>query len=330
MLSVRNCSLALSLGSFACTLAAQTVVNPGVPATPAVSFVELRVADLTAVPELGYSSSASSSAALPVSSATTAESSSSAEISAEGPEPAARGKAAVQSGAIYAGMGHVRPFSTVAIALKLGDQGIGGELAVPVLSRLNLRAGAQFFSLNANVTSQGVQATGQLQMRNIFTSVDIYPFRNGFRISPGFTVHNDTHLTAALLAPGGTTFTLNDTDYVSDPSNPIHGNAGFVMGGVSAPRLTFGWGNMIPRAGGHFSFPFEAGFEYISAPGVTLTLAGNGCSSDGCGDINQNGGAANIAAEIVKLKNDLAPLRFYPILSTGISYRFGGGNRNTR
>lgn len=218
----------------------------------------------------------------------------------------------------------MRPFRSFAAGVVLGDQGIGFEVATPLAARLNLRAGAQFFGLNATFTNDGLQGNGQLSLENVFAAVDIYPFRrSSFHISPGVTLHNDTHLYATLLAPGGTSFSLGDADYTSDPTNPIHGYTRFIFGNTVAPRLTAGFGNMIPRTGAHFSFPVEIGFQYISAPAVQLQLAGNGCDADGCGDINSNGGDQNIQDEIKLLESDLAPLRFYPVVTVGVSYRFG-------
>ncbi|WP_041597186.1 hypothetical protein [Granulicella tundricola] len=81
---------------------------------------------------------------------------------------------------------------------------------------------------------------------------------------------------------------------------------------------------MIPRSNKHWSFPFEVGFQYIAEPTVVLNLTGSACSADGCGSIDTDPETqANIVAERKELSDDLAPLRFYPILSTGVSYRFG-------
>jgi hypothetical protein len=237
--------------------------------------------------------------------------------------PFAKG-AITRGGALPAGYGNPA-FKSIAFALKAGDQGLGFEVATPLARRVNLRGGAQFLSYNAALSDDGVNVDAHLKMLNAFACVDLYPFRNSFHISPGVTMHNDTHLTAALFAPGGSTLTLGNDDYTSDPSDPISGSAAVTMGtNTFAPRLTLGWGNMLPHSG-HWAFPIEAGFQYNSAPVVAISLTGIGCDQEGCGDINKNGGAADIQAEIAKYTKDLKPLRFYPILSIGLSYRFGAG-----
>jgi hypothetical protein len=79
---------------------------------------------------------------------------------------------------------------------------------------------------------------------------------------------------------------------------------------------------MIPKKG-HFTFESEIGFQYFSAPTVKYTFTGTGCQSLllgaylNCGPIPQ----ANITTEQNKLQNDLIDLRFFPILSFGLSYK---------
>jgi hypothetical protein len=215
----------------------------------------------------------------------------------------------------------VRPFRTYAVGLRIGTAGIGGELATPLSRHLDLRGGGQFFKYSTSFTTNGLNADGQLSLQNGYVSLDYLPFHNGFRISPGITVHNDNHVSAVLNVPGGNTFTLGDVDYTSEASDPIHGTASINFGNTVAPRITAGWGSLFPSTGRRLSFPAEIGFEYTSYPTVQLNLAGSGCTSDGCGSINTPDNQANINAEIQKLNNDVAPLRFYPILSFGVSYR---------
>ena len=218
---------------------------------------------------------------------------------------------------------NLRPFRAYGISFRLGTNGIGGEIATPLAEHFNLRGGAQTFGTNITFDTDGLHSSGDITLGAAHVSLDYFPFHNGFRISPGLTFHNDNHVFATLLVPPGNSFSLGDADYVSDPTDPIHGTARLTFGNSVAPRFTIGFGNMIPRDGRHWSFPTEIGFQYISRPTVVLSLAGRSCSADGCGDVNSGDGAANIASEQQMLNDDLSPLRFYPILSTGVSFRFG-------
>jgi hypothetical protein len=227
----------------------------------------------------------------------------------------------------------MRPFSAVAVALKVGSGGIGFDVATPLMQRLNLRSGASFFSYNTSLTQDGLNIAGAIKFQNASTSVDIFPFNGSFRISPGITFRNNNALNAAITVPGGQSFSLGDSDYTSDPLDPIHGTAAFAFGSSNfAPRLTMGFGNMLPRNGSRFSFPVEVGFEYISQPTVRLNFAGSACGSQvqsdgsvgaGCGSVNPS----DVAQEQSQLQSDLSPLRFYPIVSFGVSYRIGHINR---
>ena len=225
-----------------------------------------------------------------------------------------------------------RPFHSVAFAVKAGTTGVGFDVATPLARRLNLRAGLQLFDYTANFTTDGISGAGDLTLSNTAVSVDYFPFRNSFHLSPGITLHNDNHIAGPIFVAPGQTFTLGDTDYTSDPNDPLQGFARARFGAKLAPRFTVGWGNMLARhdvegrserRAARFSVPVEIGFQVSSAPTLTLALTGSGCSTDGCAPINSGDGAANIQAEILQLQNDLKPLRFFPILSAGLAFRLG-------
>ena len=216
-----------------------------------------------------------------------------------------------------------RPFRSLAVEAKIGINGIGFDFASPLNRFLHLRAGAQFFDHTVSITTDGIQASGDITLQNVQASVDIFPFRrSSFHLSPGVTLHNDNHIAGPINIPAGQSFSLGDTDYTSDPANPVTGFSRLRFGSTFAPRITAGFGNMLPRNGSHFSVPIEIGIQYTSAPVVELALQGNACSSDGCGPINSGDGASNLQSEVQMLESDLKPLRFFPIASIGISYKF--------
>ena len=245
-------------------------------------------------------------------------------------EPAAEADAAVPVASPHAALAggtdllpRVRPFSAVGVEVKAGLEGFGFDVAVPLTRRINLRGGAQFLGVTGSFSTDGLQVAGSISAENVDASVDIYPFHNSFHISPGITAHNDNHVTGNLYVPPGGSFSLGDTDYTSDPTDPITGLARLTFGGTVAPRLTVGWGNLVPHNGSRISFPFDIGVEFTSRPVLQLYLNGNGCDSDGCGDINSGDGLANQQQQVQQIENELAPLRFYPIMSFGVSYKFG-------
>ena len=233
---------------------------------------------------------------------------------------------------------NIRRFSHYAVALKLGAEGIGVDVATPLSNKWNLRAGVNFLggtynfttstsgasNFGASVQEDQIGVTFQPHFRSVSLSADWFPRYGSFRVSPGLTLYNGNKPTVVATVLGGQKIDVGDGTYTSDPNDPIVATVVTKLGRTVAPRLTMGWGNMIPRAGEHFSFPFEVGVEYVGRPQLQLSLAGSECDpGGGCYAVASDPAtAANVLEEQKELNNDIAPLRFYPILSMGVSYRF--------
>ncbi|WP_103933844.1 hypothetical protein [Bryocella elongata] len=216
-----------------------------------------------------------------------------------------------------------KPFSTVAVGVKAGVTGVGFDIATPLARKFNLRAGGTFLGYTLNVKEDGIPVAAHLLLRTGTVGVDYFPFGGGFHISPSFTFYNGNHINGTATVPGGNVITLNGQDYTSDPTNPLHGDFSMVFGRRTAPGVTIGWGNMIPRSGRHFSVPFEMGFEYVGDPQVVINLSGNACQNGGCGPVNSDPSfQANEAKEQQLLNDDIKPLRFFPVISLGFAVRF--------
>jgi len=252
--------------------------------------------------------------------------------------------AAPSSAATASSKGSSLPFSGIAVGVKVGFAGIGFDVATPLIpQRINLRGGADFFNYSANgtyganSTSTGYVINGTLKFQSANAMVDWFPFHGTFRISGGMTMYNNTYVTATASIPAGQSISLNSVKYYSEPYNATTNPAGLLtgsglltIGGKTAPRVTIGTGNMLPKKG-HFRFESEIGFEYISQPTVTFNnFTGTGCTGynsstntySGCGSITSTNAAwTNVINEQNKLNNDLNALRFFPILSFGLSYK---------
>jgi hypothetical protein len=253
--------------------------------------------------------------------------SSSSSVLPDSPVPGRISATAAQTGPVLRNP-TFRPFSSFAIGVKIGTGGAGLDVATPLSRKLNLRGSASFFSYNPNLTEDGIAITGTLTLKTVNASLDFYPLGGSFRISPGVTMYNGNHVTAIAAVPGGQTFTLDNTDYYSSAANPVTGTFDVAFGNKEAPSLTIGWGNMIPRKSGqHWSVPFEIGFEYINVPTIALNLTGSVCqgsATTNCQPVQSTPAVqANVQGEQAELQSDISPLRFYPILSIGLSYKFG-------
>lgn len=118
---------------------------------------------------------------------------------------------------------------------------------------------------------------------------------------------------------------MNNVSYLSSTADPVSGTGSLKFPNKAAPKLTVGFGNMLPRNGRHFSVPVELGFAYIGDPKVLLNLKGTACDSNGvyCQDVTTSPEIqANIAGQQLKIQNDVSPARFFPIFSVGFAANF--------
>ena len=144
-------------------------------------------------------------------------------------------------------------------------------------------------------------------------------------------LYNQNSLSARATVAAGQSFTLNDVDYYSSASNPIRASAKVGLNATNpAFTLTTGWGNMISRKGGHWSFPFEFGAAFVGSPSFKMTVTGTACDFAGTTCVNAATDPSlqhNLQAQIDKYKKDVDVLKVFPILSIGVSYNFNIGNR---
>lgn len=222
---------------------------------------------------------------------------------------------------------NARPFSQAAIGVSVGTQGIGGEAATPLLRSLNLRGGADIIHASASFTSSGINYSGNLALQSGQLSLDWFPFHGSFRLSPGVMFYNGSNVNAGLAVPANQHFTVNSVTYYSSATSPLTGNATATWP-KAGPRITFGFGNMLPRrVGRHFAWTSEFGMAYFGTGTVTLGFSGSACTQQNapatCFQANTNSTfQANVAAEQAKIQKNMVYARFYPIIRTGLSYRF--------
>lgn len=271
----------------------------------------------------GLQAVAQSPSSLNLSPALAATSSSSSLDQGSEAAPASQVNAVLNS--VKPASGSIRPFSTAGVAVTVGFLGIGGQVAVPLSERTNLRGEGNFFSYNsASYTNDGITYKGTLKLRSAEMLLDWFPFHGSFRLSPGVEIYNGLNAAANLSVPPGQSFTLNHVSYYSSQTVPVTGTA-LLTARKAAPMFTLGWGNIVPRHG-HISVPFEVGFIYQGAPKVALTLAGNACDSPGVNcrpAATDSGIQANLAAQQKVVSDDIGQyFRFYPVVSLGFSYKF--------
>jgi hypothetical protein len=211
----------------------------------------------------------------------------------------------------------------IGVGVKVSTLGIGGDVAIAVSHRTNVRFGFNAFSYGHTFDKDGVTYGGTLDLRSAQATYDMFLFK-GLHVSPGVLFYNGNQVTANASVPGGQTFTLSNTSYVSDAANPVTGTGKLTLY-KAAPMVLFGIGNLVPRNSHHFSTSLEIGAAYQGPPRVTLNLGGSACDSTGlfCRTISSDPTIqSNIAAEQTKLNKSASPYKFYPVLSFGVGYKF--------
>jgi hypothetical protein len=216
----------------------------------------------------------------------------------------------------------VRPFSQIALGTRVGTLGWGVQIATPLTSRLNLRGSANFFNFGYSLSVDGANYNSELHLKSGAVSVDYYPFHSSFHISPGFLIFKST-AGASMSVPGGNSFSMGDADYTSDPSDPIHGTGTVKFGRTFMPAFSVGFGNMIPRRErSHWSVPIDIGVAYTGQNSMSINVSGSGCRQGSCGNINDSANQQNVAQEQDEINASMKRFKIYPILTTGVAYRF--------
>jgi hypothetical protein len=217
-------------------------------------------------------------------------------------------------------------FSRLSTGLAVSSLGIGIQAATNLGPRSDLRGFGNYTNLTHRYTQSGFQIALNVGMANAGAMLDFYPLhRFPLRFSPGFLYLNQNRVAAELRARQNATFTINNVDYASDNTDPVHGTGRLLLGG-SGLMLTTGLGRFVSHDHKRFTFPFEAGVAFINTPVAQFNLLGHVC------DVNNPGFcqsaaqfptfAQNLAAQLASWNRRVSPFHIYPILQGGFSYSF--------
>jgi hypothetical protein len=220
-----------------------------------------------------------------------------------------------------------RPFSSLGVATRVGIAGTGFDVATPLATRFNLRAGTDFFSYATTFQEQGANVGINLHLRSGHAALDWFPLGGQFHVSPQVVFGNNNRILVTAVIPSGSTITLNGETYISSYTDPLRGSGRIDFHKVS-PGLSLGFGDLIPRTHSHFSIPVEFGFYYAGQPSLQVAFTGSACDpnyppSAGCQSVDQDPGfQQNLAAFKARNNNNLSYASFFPIFSVGFGYRF--------
>jgi hypothetical protein len=221
------------------------------------------------------------------------------------------------------------PFSRVAIGGGFSPLGVNLLLATNLGQHMNVRATGNVFKYTASdISTNGFNVDATIDLASAGVSLDLYPFpKHGFHVSPGVLFYNHNAADATFKVTGGTSFSLDDYTYYASTTNPVRGTGTFGLHAQNpAFTITGGWGNVIPRKGGHWSYPVEVGVALIGSPTVNIALTqGQVCDANGLYCVNvatDQDVQTNLQAQVAKYKSDIDQLKTYPIVSFGVAYAF--------
>lgn len=212
----------------------------------------------------------------------------------------------------------------IGVGVKLSLLGIGGEAAVALTKRINVRGGFNAFSYSTGFDKDGIHYASTLAFRSGEAHLDLFPFAGGFHVSPGLLFYNGNHVDASATVPPNQTFTLGGVTYSSSAANPVTGTAKLEFN-KAAPMVTIGFGNLIPRNRRRFSFTTEFGVAYTGAPKASLNLQGTACAVPAAICVNAGTDPTvqgNVQSEVAKVNHDVSAVKIWPIASFGFGVNF--------
>lgn len=207
---------------------------------------------------------------------------------------------------------------------KVSTLGVGGDVGVSFTRLADVRVGFNALNFSQSFRSNGIQYGGTLQFRSAEALLDLTPLGDWFHISPGLLIYNGNQVTAKANVPGGQNFDLGNVSFRSSPVDPVHGN-GLLTVNKAAPMLMFGFGSPIPHHH-HITIIQDFGIVLQGTPKISLSLAGTACDPvTGLACVNaatDPNVQAQIQSEQARIKKDTSIVKFYPVASLGIGFRF--------
>lgn len=188
-----------------------------------------------------------------------------------------------------------------AIKANAGTKGIGGELGVSLHEKVNVRAGANFFTFSyfyETAENDDFDVDAGLNFTNFSGLIDWHPFGNSLRLTGGF-VYNDNTITAELQPKQS--YTIGGDVYSPDELGILEAAVTF---NPFTPYLALGFGNAF--RGRSFGMNLEMGAMFQGSPRVAMEAEGLLEPSAGQGP---------------QFEQNLSWFTAYPVLTVSLYYR---------
>ncbi|MBN2182778.1 MAG: hypothetical protein JW715_12780 [Sedimentisphaerales bacterium] len=192
-----------------------------------------------------------------------------------------------------------------AVSGKGGTLGLGGDFTMGVTSNVNARAGFNMLDIDFDEEEiDDVEYDLGVELSSLSALLDWHVFNNSFRITGGLiSMDNSINLDARPTE----SVEIGDNIYLPADVGTLSGSVEFDN---IAPYVGIGWGNPL-TSNQRWGITCDLGVAFTDSPDVALSATGLAA-----------GLAADIEKERKEIEDDLDSLKFYPVISFGLFYRF--------
>lgn len=194
----------------------------------------------------------------------------------------------------------------VTIAATGGSLGIGPEVGFRPSPIVGLRVSATFLGLGHDVDVEDINYHGDLKLRSWGANADLYPFRNGLRLSAGFRVSRNR---IDLTATPNEAVRVGETVYTPEEIGTIEGK---VRARRFAPTFTLGYAKNRERG---FAWSVDAGVMLHGTPRTEDVVATGQLATN---PLFQE----DLARERAEIEDEVDNHKVYPIVQISVGYTF--------
>jgi hypothetical protein len=234
---------------------------------------------------------------------------------------------------------HFGFLSRFAIGSGISPGGIGVKGVVVLGEPFDARVDSSWFFYNTgHIKVNGFDVNGDFHLGTLGGSLDWYPTKSVWRLSPGFLFYDGTRISADINLTGGTQITIDGKEYYSATENPVTGATPLtgkadlgLHSHTPAFTATGGFGKFIPRSHRHWSFPSEFGVAFSGPPTIKVAVSGWVCTDKKqtqCSNVADTstpvGKAFNdsLQSALTKWRHNLDVVHVYPIFRFSFMYSF--------
>jgi hypothetical protein len=196
-----------------------------------------------------------------------------------------------------------------AVAGKAGTLGLGGELTAKVVPSVNARVGINQLDLDFDGEKlEDVEYDLGVELSSFSVLADWHIFEGSFRLSGGvISMDNSIEMDARPLE----NVEIGDIEYTPTQIGTLTGSIDIDN---MAPYVGIGWGNPF-TSNSRLGLTCDFGVAFTNSPEVSLLSSGGTYSSDSTF-------LAELEKERRELEDDMDSIKFYPVISLGLFYRF--------